>query len=263
LKLNSFNGSFVNNNEVIIRTPGHYNIGKFLPFTHLVYNKRTELFIYNIKNKYEYPIFYNKIISFEDPRVFNVTNNIGILSYIKYNKETKNSKLIAVVINKKPFKIITKEIELKYSKKKHKNWILINGKKLNDTHWSCYFYPSHIIIRVNMFNGNIRFGWKTKSPLSVKNLRGGTNMVEVNNKLLAIGHIKKIFPYYIYSQFYKIENKPPYNIIYGSKMFTILNEKCEYPMSLYYKNKKIETLYGINDNKIIQATFNIEQFLNL
>ena len=49
---------------------------------------------------------------------------------------------------------------------------------LEDTHWSRWYGPKHEVMRVNMFTGDIKDGWKTDTPEITKKFRGGTNLIK-------------------------------------------------------------------------------------
>ena len=167
-----FNGSLINDN-IIIRAPkGKIRpFSKILPFTQAIKPPHSCLQTYNItKNEFNNDIILkDKSIAYEDGRVFKVSNNKAILSYVKIqNFPNKLSQLIARYISLFPQKIIGPEIVLNFDGKVHKNWILINGENELDTHWTSHLHPYHHVMRVNMITGEITKGWRTKSPKSAK-----------------------------------------------------------------------------------------------
>ena len=261
-----FNGSLIDNNNIIIRAPKakFKKFAKFVPFGVLVRAPHTYLQTCNItENKFSNNILLkDPNISYEDSRVFKVSDNIGILSYVKRYIDNNLSQLIARYILLSPLNITGPEIVLNFDNKVHKNWILINGENELDTHWTCYLSPYHVVMRVNMNTGEVKKGWRTKSPKFAKNLRGGTNMVKINNKIAAIAHTKSKFPYYIDHQYYELENKPPYRIIYCSKRFKInKNNYIEYPMSLIHIQNDLYNLsFGVDDQKTCICTINLKNF---
>ena len=57
-------------------------------------------------------------------------------------------------------------------------------------------------------------------------------MLPVDGNLLAIGHVKSLFPYYIRSIPYMVESTPPYRALQAFDAFSVLGTACEYPMSI-------------------------------
>lgn len=163
----------------------------------------------------------------EDPR--SITLN-GIV-YIIYNKLTPplyNSRIYLFNTDSKVEYIINYALQ-----KNEKNWTpFVSNNQL----YLVYTINPLTILKINCHNGTvidiIRHPINTR--IGLKNLRGGSNLINIDNYYLGVGHIQVDLKYY-YHFFYRISNQYPFSLIDVSTLFNFYISKNTF---IAYKNYK-------------------------
>lgn len=246
-----FNGSYLNN-DIIARRVKKKGFHKNLQ-------------IRDHDSKWKDIVFGNKNFYEEDPRIFKTNDHLYpyIIMWTQVNSMNYKEKSIMLFaslldIGKNSITII-KLYDPENPKSIQKNWILLNADNIHDTHWVQWFGPVYKTIRVNMFTGEIKEGWKTKG---IANLRGGSPLFEYNNKLYGVCHITKYFPRKISLQLIEIDNKIPYKISRISKEFTFTkNPTYEFPCGIKFDGIFVYILLGINDTSLVEIKMKIKDFI--
>ena len=200
-------------------------------------------------------------LNFEDPRIFPISSTNAILTYVSASRGSPNTIpcLIARCIDRSfalgpP--VVLKESETKIQK----NWILLDGTNIRDTHWSCRLYPMHVVMRVDMITGQCKHGWTTQAPSRTPSfaelpggVRGGTNMTAGDGTLMAFGHVKKRFRRCSAIR-YRCDDAPPYTITYFGEEQNFTGHMTEYPTHLTSSS----LLIGLNDEVLAEVFLDLD-----
>lgn len=196
--------------------------------------------------------------SYEDPRAFPVGDDRVVISYGNSKTGTQHARMYTLSLDP-----LGPEVELQDDTGRlQKNWILLNGDDPTDTHWSVGVgWGRHDVWRVDLTTGDRRSGWSTDAPASFSGIRGGTNFLPHDGKLLAIGHVKSRFPYYIRPVAYTVNSKPPYSVVQALAPFSVLGTACEYPMSIRFTDGGLLLSCGIDDDVTHVYTLSLPEVL--
>jgi len=196
-------------------------------------------------------------LNYEDPRVF-PCGDYALLTYVEGDRVDGR-------IHRHQARVVYRDFRMgppwrlhrgAGDEQRHKNWVLLNGSDLSDTHWSCFLEPRHVVYRVNMFTGDVREGWSTLSPprrrgpLEIGNgLRGGTNLLDDGTRLWGYGHVKSILRRTAAAR-YACERAPPYRILRVDEPKRLgTDEPTEYPTYL----ERGLLLLGVNDEAVVRV----------